>query len=135
MNSPPLAGGINQGGRGRQHCEGVPISTSYGSDAVNVRPTSPSPTASAAAAAQNFLPLPDRGRSVAAAAGDATADATNHNGNHVARQLNRVCNNNTTLAIADSGGVEDIYAKVRAYSTPFDSRFSLLVIAHSQQGK
>ena len=83
MNSPPLAGGgINQGGRGR--------------------PPSASSTTSAP---PHFLPLPNRGRSAAA------ADATNHNGNHV-RQLNGACNNNAASAAGDSGFVEDIYAKV-----------------------
>ena len=89
--------------------EGAPSSTSSVSDAMDVsgggaqrRPSSASPTTSA----QHFLSLPNRSRSAA------VADATNHNGNHVARQLSGACNNNSALAAGDSGRVEDIYAKV-----------------------
>ena len=109
MNSPPLAGaGINPGGRGQQQGEGVLSSTSSTSDAIDFnggahaqwRPSSASPTSPA----PHFLSMPNRGRSAASA-----ADATNHNGNHVARLPNGACNNN---AAGDSGCVEDIYAKV-----------------------
>ena len=114
MNSPPPAGaGINLGGRGQQRQqqqgEGVLSSTSSTSDAIDFnggahvqwRPSSASPTTPA----PHFLSMANRGRSAASAA----ADATNHNGNHVARLPNGACNNN---AAGDSGYVEDIYAKV-----------------------
>ena len=105
---------MNQGGRGQQQQHQHPSSTSSISDTIDLggggapqRPSSVSPTTPGA---QHFRSLPNRGRNGVAAA----ADAANHNGNHVARQLNGACNNNSALAAGDSGCVEDIYAKVRA---------------------
>ena len=109
---------MNQGGRGQQQHQ-HPSSASSVSDTIDLggcnsgrgggaprRPSSASPTTPGA---QHFLSLPNRGRPAAVAA----ADTTNHNGNHVARQLNGACNNNSALAAGDSGCVEDIYAKVQ----------------------
>ena len=113
---------MNQGGRGQQQHQ-HPSSASSVSDTIDLggcnsgrgggaprRPSSASPTTPGA---QHFLSLPNRGRPAAVAA----ADTTNHNGNHVARQLNGACNNNSALAAGDSGCVEDIYAKVRVTAT------------------
>ena len=108
---------MNQGGRGQQQHQ-HPSSTSSISDTIDLggggapqRPSSVSPTTPGA---QHFRSLPNRGRNGVAAA----ADAANHNGNHVARQLNGACNNNSALAAGDSGCVEDIYAKVQYMPPP-----------------